>query len=103
MSGARFEPSAGSKPGLHLLALYAFERVRELRAPRATEKPLLTTREREVLVRAAQGSTAWEIGDMLGISKRTVDEHSQSACRKLGAVNRTQAVAIALRDGLLEL
>jgi LuxR family quorum sensing-dependent transcriptional regulator len=43
-----------------------------------------------------------DIGQILNISKRTVDEHSQTAARKLGASNRTQAVAIALRDHIIE-
>jgi DNA-binding CsgD family transcriptional regulator len=61
----------------------------------------LTPRESEALWWAAQGKAAWEIGKILGIGKRTVDEHIQTAIRKLGAANRTQAVAIALREGLI--
>jgi DNA-binding CsgD family transcriptional regulator len=61
----------------------------------------LTPREREVLWWAAQGKSAWEIGEILHISKRTVDEHTQKAIRKLDATNRTQAVAIALREKLI--
>ena len=62
----------------------------------------LTEREREVLAWIAQGKSAWEIGAILCISKRTVDVHTQNAARKLGAVNRTQAVAIALSQGVIE-
>jgi LuxR family quorum sensing-dependent transcriptional regulator len=65
-------------------------------------KPRLTVREREVLAWTAQGKSAWEIGEILAIAKRTVDEHAQTACRKLGAANRTQAVAIALREGIID-
>jgi DNA-binding CsgD family transcriptional regulator len=61
----------------------------------------LTRREREAVWWAARGKSAWEIGQILHISKRTVDEHIQKAARKLGAVNRTQAVAIALRERLI--
>lgn len=67
-----------------------------------TEIDPLTPREIEVLTWAARGKTAWEIGEILGIAKRTVDEHTQSASRKLGAANRTQAVAIALREGVIK-
>jgi LuxR family transcriptional regulator, quorum-sensing system regulator BjaR1 len=66
-------------------------------------KSLLTSRENEVLQWAARGKSAWEIGEILDITKRTVDEHVQTAVRKLGATNRTHAVAIALRDGLIKL
>jgi LuxR family quorum sensing-dependent transcriptional regulator len=62
---------------------------------------LLTSREVEVLTWAAQGKSAWEIGEILDIAKRTVDEHVQTAVRKLDAVNRTHAVAIAVRDRII--
>src|SRR5215510_7320833 len=67
------------------------------------KRRLLTPREREVLAWVAPGKSAWEIGEILDIAKRTVDEHVQSAVRKLGAVNRTHAVALAIRDHLVEL
>jgi LuxR family quorum sensing-dependent transcriptional regulator len=62
----------------------------------------LTPREREVLRWVARGKSAREVGEILHIAKRTVDEHAQTAVRKLGARNRTHAVAIAVRDGLIE-
>jgi LuxR family quorum sensing-dependent transcriptional regulator len=68
----------------------------------AGERALLTPREREVLAWVAQGKSAWEIGEILDITKRTVDEHAQTAVRKLGAVNRTHAVAIAVRERIIE-
>jgi LuxR family transcriptional regulator, quorum-sensing system regulator BjaR1 len=61
----------------------------------------LTRREREVLWWAAQGKSASQIGEVLHITKRTVDEHTYNAARKVGAANRTHAVAIALRKGLI--
>jgi LuxR family quorum sensing-dependent transcriptional regulator len=63
---------------------------------------MLTAREREVLTWAAHGKSASQISETLSISKRTVDEHTQTAARKLGAANRTQAVAIALRDRIID-
>jgi DNA-binding CsgD family transcriptional regulator len=68
---------------------------------RAKRAGPLTKREREVLTWVAQGKSAWEIGAILDITKRTVDEHAASAYRKLGAVNRAQAVAIAVRDRII--
>jgi LuxR family quorum sensing-dependent transcriptional regulator len=62
----------------------------------------LTPREREVLSWVAQGKSAAQIAEILHIAKRTVDEHVQTTVRKLGALNRTHAVAIALRDGIIE-
>jgi LuxR family quorum sensing-dependent transcriptional regulator len=77
--------------------------------PRATPRaaraksPVLTSREAEVLTWVARGKSAWEIGEILRITKRTVDEHVQTAVRKLGASNRTHAVALALREGVIEI
>ncbi len=66
-------------------------------------KGKLTPREVEVLRWVANGKSAWEIGEILDITKRTVDEHVQTAVRKLGAVNRTHAVALALGDDIIKL
>jgi DNA-binding CsgD family transcriptional regulator len=66
------------------------------------EPSMLTGREREVLGWVVQGKSAWEIGEILKIKKRTVDEHVQRATRKLGAANRTQAAAIAIRDRIVD-
>ncbi|MGA2314568.1 MAG: helix-turn-helix transcriptional regulator [Xanthobacteraceae bacterium] len=41
------------------------------------------------------------MGEILHITKRTVDQDTQNAIHKLGAVNRTQAVATALRARLI--
>jgi LuxR family quorum sensing-dependent transcriptional regulator len=101
MAGPKIELTSRTKPALHLIALYAFDRVHRLFGPLPEQRPRLTAREREVLVWTAHGKSAWEIGEILGIAKRTVDEHAQSAFRKLGAANRTQAVAIAVRERLI--
>jgi DNA-binding CsgD family transcriptional regulator len=50
----------------------------------------------------AQGKSAREIGEILSIAKRTVDEHTQTATRKLGAINRAQALVNAIRIGEIE-
>lgn len=63
----------------------------------------LTLRETEVLTWVARGKSAWEIGKILGISKRTVDEHARSAARKLGAANRAEASALAVQRHIIEL
>jgi DNA-binding CsgD family transcriptional regulator len=61
----------------------------------------LTVRERECLQWAAQGKTAWETGEILGIAERTVKKHIGSAMVKLSATTRTQAVAKAAARGLI--
>jgi DNA-binding CsgD family transcriptional regulator len=71
-----------------------------IEAPRRTYS--LTLRERQVMTWVARGKTAWEIGEILHITKRTADQHVHAAARKLAAANRTQAVAIAIRSGIIE-
>jgi DNA-binding NarL/FixJ family response regulator len=61
----------------------------------------LTQREVEVLRLLAEGLHQDEIGRRLGIGPETVRTHLRKACSRLGAVTRTQAVATALRQGLI--
>jgi LuxR family quorum sensing-dependent transcriptional regulator len=102
MAANALDLSAHAKSAVHLMALYAFDRMRTLRGKLPDKKIVLTAREREVLSWVAAGKSAAQISQALKISKRTVDEHSQTAARKLGAANRTQAVAIAMRDRIIE-
>jgi DNA-binding NarL/FixJ family response regulator len=70
--------------------------------PRTTgRKGKLTERELAVLGLLAEGLQHEEIGRRLGISSETVRTHLRKACDRLGAATRTQAVATALRMGLI--
>lgn len=62
--------------------------------------PKLTLREKEILKWAYEGKTAWEIGVILSISERTVKFHFKNIYRKLSVMNRSQAVAKAMRLGI---
>jgi DNA-binding NarL/FixJ family response regulator len=62
----------------------------------------LTPRERTVLALLAQGRQNKEIARELEITERTVKFHLSAIYGKLGAGNRTEAVAIALQQGLVE-
>jgi LuxR family quorum sensing-dependent transcriptional regulator len=55
-----------------------------------------------VLAWVAQGKSAGEVAEILQIARRTVNEHVQTVVRKLAALNRTHAVAIAVRDGIVK-
>ena len=57
----------------------------------------LTRREREVLAVAAEGLTAREIADRLGVRERTVTTHLARIYGKLGAGNRLAALRLAAR------
>ncbi len=63
--------------------------------------PRLTVRETEVLVLVAQGRSNGEIGRQLFISAKTVSVHVSNILAKLGAAGRTEAAALARRDGLI--
>jgi len=63
----------------------------------------LTPREVEVLSLVARGFGNKEVGDVLGTAAGTVKMQLQSILSKLGAKDRTHAVAIALRRGIIHL
>ncbi|WP_326525677.1 helix-turn-helix transcriptional regulator [Sphingomonas sp.] len=69
-------------------------------ATRRSER-ILSDREGECLAWVSIGKTAWETAVILGISARTVEFHLHNATRKLGAVNKVHAVALAIRAGML--
>jgi len=62
----------------------------------------LSKREREILQKVAFGATTREVAKDLGISPHTVKTHLERIFEKLGANDRAQAVAIAIRQGLVE-
>jgi DNA-binding NarL/FixJ family response regulator len=67
-------------------------------APDAT---LLTLRQLQVLSRVCQGKTNKQIASELGLSEKTVKAHVTAIFKILGVVNRTQAVLVARRMGML--
>ncbi len=68
---------------------------------RASPNPNLTAREREVLELLVEGRTNPEIADALFISPRTVSVHVTHILEKFAVENRSAAVALALRSGLI--
>jgi DNA-binding NarL/FixJ family response regulator len=76
----------------------------QLRRPRITQNdPFgLTRREREVLSLLVDGLTQVGIADRLYLSPKTVGTHIQRIIGKMGVNSRTQAVALAAREGIFE-
>jgi DNA-binding NarL/FixJ family response regulator len=61
----------------------------------------LSKREREILQKVADGSTTRQVANELGISPHTVKTHLERIFEKLGANDRAQAVAMAIRQGIV--
>jgi DNA-binding CsgD family transcriptional regulator len=72
-------------------------------SPAAGERiAALTAREDDVLRLLGRGRTNRQIGEELFISGKTASVHVSNILAKLGAASRTEAVAIAYREGLIE-
>jgi DNA-binding CsgD family transcriptional regulator len=71
-------------------------------AARVVDPEALTARQIECLHWTARGKTAWETGQILGISRRTVEEHLAMACKSLGVRTKIQAALKARDAGLLD-
>ena len=63
---------------------------------------ILTPREREILQLLADGMSNVDVADKLFISQETVKSHVRHILAKLEADTRTQAVAIALREAMID-
>lgn len=85
---------------LNAVANRVFTEVVEQRAGRR-QNVSLSRREIECLSWASAGKTSVEMSEILGLSEYTVNHYLNRATRKLDAVNRVQAVAKAIRAGLL--
>lgn len=64
---------------------------------------VLTPREKEILHRLALGEANKEIGQVTGISEQTVKSHVKNILAKLQVRDRTEAVTVALRRGIIHL
>lgn len=69
----------------------------------STENTLLSEKERIVLQAIARGYRSKEIAGDMGISERTVKAHLTNIYNKLGVNSRSQAVAIAVERGIVQL
>ena len=93
-----YSATANIEPARHL-SILVFPAGSTDRRPSDASRPdvLLTVREREVLGMVAMGMGSSWIAAALGISPSTVETHVRHCLDKLGARNRTHAIALGLR------
>ncbi|WP_349963116.1 autoinducer binding domain-containing protein [Rhizobium sp. ZPR3] len=102
IGGDHIEIREQERSGLQLLATIALDRALQLRE--LDELPLLkgvTSRERRALQLAADGLRDHEVAIRMGISHHGAEKHLRSVRDKLEAKNTTNAIAIAIRLGLI--
>jgi DNA-binding CsgD family transcriptional regulator len=87
---------------LSYIAIHVFDRLAEIRNLDTRITDTLTDREIDCLNWTAAGKTSAEIAEILDLSEHTVNHYLNRATKKLDTVNRTQAVAKALRIGLIK-
>ncbi len=87
------------------LAEHVLQQFQELSQQREAEAYIspLTAREIEILRYIAQGFLNKQIAAELGISEQTIKNHVTSILRKLNANARTEAVVVAIKQGLIKL
>lgn len=100
----QFAPVLDSRAGVDR-AVAALQNPGELlpRQRRVSEpEPVhLTARERDVLIALSHGKSAAEAAEELGISRKTIAVHKRNLYAKLGARSQAEAVALALKRGML--
>ena len=90
-------------PGINLGVLVPSAEADEPAADpaRAGSSPL-TKREKELLRLIALGATSEEAAERMGVSPETARTHARNALEKLGARTRAQAIAVAMKRGLID-
>lgn len=86
---------------LHMICTHVFDRLYQVGLGENRIGSDLTAREIDCLNWTAAGKTSVEISNILGLSEHTVNHYLNRVTKKLKTVNRTQAVAKALRIGII--
>jgi LuxR family quorum sensing-dependent transcriptional regulator len=87
---------------LMYIAIHVYQRLAEIRSLEVRPTDTLSEREIDCLNWTSAGKTSAEIAEILSLSEHTVNHYLNRAARKLDSVNRTQAVAKALRTGIIK-
>ncbi|OYU90356.1 MAG: LuxR family transcriptional regulator [Bradyrhizobiaceae bacterium PARB1] len=101
LAGRDVERTPEANSAIELVTMYAFNRFAILRSRQQTKPAVLSAREREVMNWVAAGKTAWDTSVILSISEDTVNKTVTAAMHKLNAHTRAQAVAEAIKRGLI--
>jgi len=103
LSGFSAPPKQTEIRSLHLASIMAFNTVRRIRSDHSLRIQAISDREKEVLTWCALGKTSKEIAYILFVSENTVNVHIKNAISKLSAGNKTEAVTIAVRQGIISI
>lgn len=98
-SGIDFTPEQMMQ--LTYCSIHVYQRLSDLKLRDAKPVEALAERELACLVWTAAGKTSSEIAEILELSEHTVNHYLNRVTKKLNAVNRTQAVAKAIRRNLI--
>lgn len=101
-SGDRDRPTASEMAELSTIGAHMVEHLRVVDRTQDEDGPTLTPRQAEALTWVARGKTSAEVATIMGISPATVDTYLETVLERLDSVSRAQAVAAALRAGLIE-
>lgn len=102
MSGQRTDFTAVELAEFFYLATCIYGRLNFIKNLDARSVELLADREIDCLNWTASGKTSAEIAEIMQLSEHTVNHYLNRATKKLDTVNRTQAVAKALRLGIIK-
>lgn len=97
---ARLSPSLASRVLREFARLSAA--VKPAGEPEPEHRTQLSNREKEVLQLVSRGKTYREVAEELFIAENTVKNHMRNILEKLHLANRTQAVAYAIREGIVQ-
>ncbi|QLF69539.1 autoinducer binding domain-containing protein [Peteryoungia desertarenae] len=102
LHGNRSAFSAAEMIELSYISIHVYNRLAQIRDMDVRTSDVLTEREIDCLNWTSAGKTSVEIAEILGLSEHTINHYLNRATKKLDAVNRTQAVAKAIRSGLIK-
>ena len=103
LSGFQNLPKRTEVRSLYLASIMTFNALRRIRSDHSLRIEPISSREKEVLTWCALGRTSKEIAYILFVSENTVNAHIKNAIQKLSARNKTEAVTIAVRMGLISI